>query len=67
MTVLQRSLGSKDFHLTSIILASSGITMHLWTCLPHSAGKKALRDNALVLFVVNKILYFMRTPLFCIL
>lgn len=40
MTVLQRLLGSKDFHLTSIILASSGITMHLWMCLPHSAGKK---------------------------
>lgn len=39
MTALLRLLGSKDFHLSSIILESSGITVYLWTCLSHSAGK----------------------------
>lgn len=39
MTAFLRLLGSKDFHLSSIILESNGITMYLWTCLPHSAGK----------------------------
>jgi len=67
MTLFQRLLGTEDFHLTSVILASSGITMLLWMCLPRSAGKKALRDNALFLFVVDKMLYFIRKPLSCIL
>lgn len=39
MTALLSFLGSKDFHLSSIIQENSGITMYLWTYLAHSAGK----------------------------
>lgn len=39
MTALLRLLGSKDFHLSSIILENSRITVYLWTYLAHSAGK----------------------------
>lgn len=39
MAALLSLLGSKDFHLSSIILENNGITVYLWTYLAHSAGK----------------------------
>lgn len=57
MTVLQRLLGSINFLLNSIILASNGIIMHLWTCLSHSTGKKALHNNALVWLLLKNVFH----------